>query len=123
MEYRNKLHEVKRFYPFDKWKEAFTDGLEQYTQENCSKAQKIFDDLIAGLVDIGEGASEVKKVALFKNAIFATNDLNSECNDSLIETGEREDLCELIDRITIICGLDPKRYGDGEGLASKWREW
>jgi hypothetical protein len=123
MDFRSKLGEVKNSYPFGQWRKAFDNGLEQYTEENCNKAQQIFDDLIAGLADIGEGASEDLKVALFKTAIHATNDLNSECDDCLIETGEREDLCELTNRITVICGLDPKKYGDGEGLASEWREW
>lgn len=123
MEYRNKLNEVKKSYPFDRWREAFSQGLEQYTQENCDKARKIFDDLIADLIEIGEGASEDNKVALFKTAIIATNQLNSECDDCLIETGEREDLCELTNMITTACGLDPNKYGDGEGLASEWREW
>jgi hypothetical protein len=41
----------------------------------------------------------------------------------LIETGEREDLCELIDQITIAAGMDPKNYGDGEGIADEWRNW
>jgi hypothetical protein len=123
MTYQNKLNEAKKYYPFENWREAFNDGLEQYTQENCDKAKKIFDDLILGLINIGEDASEQEKVKLFKAAILETNDLNTECDDGLIETGEREDLCELTDKISIACGLDPKKYGDGEGLASEWREW
>lgn len=123
MEYQAKFDEAKKHYPFDNWRESFNDGLEQYTQANCDKAKKIFDDLIVGLVNIGENASEPDKVALFKKAILATNELNQECEESLIETGEREDLCELTDQITIACGLDPKKYGDNEGLASEWREW
>lgn len=123
MEYQNKFSEAKKTYPFDQWRASYDDGLEQYTQENCDKARKIFDDLIDGLVAIGQDASEEKKVALFEKAILATNELNSECEDSLIETGEREELCELTDKIAIACGLNPEKYGDGEGLASEWREW
>ena len=66
--------------------------------------------------------SENKKIEIFKRAILATNKLNEEI-EGLIETGEREDLCELTDKITIACGLDPTTYGDGEGLASEWRAW
>jgi len=41
----------------------------------------------------------------------------------IIETGEREDLCELIDKITIAAGLNPEDYAQGDGLADLWREW
>lgn len=49
----------------------------------------------------------MKKIKQFKTAILNTNKMNDEIDD-LIETGEREDLCELTDKITIACGLDPK---------------
>ncbi|HEY6162705.1 MAG TPA: hypothetical protein VI112_15860 [Bacteroidia bacterium] len=123
MEYENKLNASKKYYPFDRWRQAFSDGLDQYTQENCDKTKKIFDDLIAGLIDLGQEASEEKKIALFKKAILETNELDEQCDHGLIETGEREDLCELTNQITIACGLDPKKYGSGEGLASEWRDW
>ena len=113
---------TKEFYPFARWRESFNDGLTQYTKENCNKIQKVFDNLIKALIDAGENASEKQKKELFKIAILKTNQLNNEIEE-LIETGEREDLCELTDKITTACGLDPQKYGDGEGLASEWREW
>ncbi|WP_131555280.1 hypothetical protein [Pedobacter frigiditerrae] len=122
IDYQNKLLETKQFYPFDRWRESYNDGLTQYTKQNCDKTKKVFDDLIASLIDLGGNGSEAQKKELFKTAIIKTNKLNDEI-DGLIETGEREDLCELTDKITIACGLDPHKYGDGEGLASEWREW
>ena len=41
----------------------------------------------------------------------------------MIETGEREELCELFNSIAADCGIDPGQYGHGEGLASEWRDW
>jgi hypothetical protein len=120
--YQNKLFATKQFYPFNNWRENYDEGLTQYTEENCKKTKKVFDELINSLVKIGENANENDKVQLFKKAILTTNELNEEI-ESLIETGEREDLCELTDKIAIACGLDPLKYGDGEGLASEWREW
>jgi hypothetical protein len=121
-DYQSKLLSTKQFYPFTRWRESYNDGLTQYTKENCDKTQKVFDDLIASLLKIGENASEQQKKELFKTAILKTNQLNEEI-DGLIETGEREDLCDLTDKITIACGLDPHKYGDGEGVASEWRDW
>lgn len=120
--YRNKLLATKAFYPFDRWRQNYNEGLPQYTAENCNKIKKVFDDLITSIIEKGANASEEQKKQLFKTAILKTNQLNEEI-DGLIETGEREDLCELTDKITLACGLNPDKYGEGEGLASEWREW
>ncbi len=122
MAYKEQLEATKKHYPFGNWREGFNDGLEQYTEENCNKAQAIFDKLIAELISIGQDAKESDKVELFKTAVFALNELNDQVDD-LIETGEREDLCELIDQITIAAGMNPKNYAGGEGIADQWRHW
>ena len=98
------------------------EGMEQYTQENCDAAKSIFDNLISGLKSIGENAPEKEKIKLFQTTVLSLNELDDRI-DGLIETGEREDLCELIDQITIAAGLNPENYADGEGLADEWREW
>ena len=121
MNYQEKLYQTKNRYPFDKWRKAFEHGLEMYTPENCARMQKIFDDLIDGLIAKGENASETEKVESFKIAIEATNALNDETG--MVETGEREDLCDLTCIISVAAGLDPAKYGGGEGLASEWRDW
>ena len=122
MAYQDQLLKAKDSYPFTNWRGYYEQGLTQYTEENCNRIKQFFDELIDSLIAIGPAASEGAKMELFKTAILKTNDLNDEI-DGLIETGEREDLCELTDKITVACGLDPARYGDGEGLASEWREW
>jgi len=121
--YQNKLNATKKYYPFAKWREAYDHGLTQYTQGNCEKAKRIFDNLIDDLASIGEKASEKEKTELFKIAILATNKLDNENDNTLIETEEREELCRLTNEITKACGLDPNKYGNGEGLCSEWREW
>ena len=123
MTYAKDLEATKQTYPFDKWHKGFEEGLEQYTQENCSKAQAIFDTLIAELIAISSDATESQKIQKFETAVLALNDLNDELDDCFIETGEREDLCELCNTICRFAGIDPTKYGDGEGPASEWREW
>ena len=123
IEYQKKLNATKKYYPFESWLEAFNNGLDQYTPANCSKASDIFDELISGLVEIGKNAPEKEKVELFKKAVLALNDLNMRTGHRLIETGEAEQLWELINQISIASGIDPTKYGGGEGLASKWRDW
>ena len=123
MTYEEKLLKCKAGYPFTKWRKSFDDGLEQYTEENCNKAKNVFDSLLSSLIKLGENAPQEQKIAFFKKAVLALNTLNEEEDETLIETGEREDLCALIDQITIASGLNPKDYGDGAGIADEWRDW
>ncbi len=118
-EYLNKLTATKAQYPFKRWSES---GLDQYTEEACTKFARIFDTLIDRLTSLGEATSESDKLKSFHQAVVALNTLN-ETDDSLIETGEREDLCELSNVIAVAAGLNPENYGDGEGPASQWRDW
>lgn len=98
-------------------------NLPQYTGRNCTHAENIFDQLIATLATLGSDASESAKLAAFREAIVALNQLNEETDYMLIETDERELLCELTNKVAIAAGLDPSQYGDGEGPASEWRDW
>lgn len=121
--FSEKLNQTKKGYPFKAWREAFFEyEMEQYSEENCNAAKAIFDNLISKLIKLGEHGNEKDKIALFKKAVNSLNNLDNSV-EGLIETGEREDLCELIDQITIASGLNPQNYADGEGLADLWREW
>jgi hypothetical protein len=123
MTFATELEATKQTFPFAKWRDAFQQGLEQYTQENCDRVQAIFETLIAELISLGPAAAEPKKIERFRVAVLALNNLDAELDCGLIETGEREDLCELCNVICQAAGIDPTKYGDGEGPASEWREW
>ncbi len=117
--YRSKFDPVVAKYPFQHWQQS---GLQQYTEESCAAFASVFDRVIEKLVDLGEHATEQTRLDAIRSAVEELNTLNKE-DDSLIETGEREDLCELVNLVASTCGLDPSKYGDGEGPASEWREW
>jgi len=119
----SKLEKCKSEYPFARWRlNATKHGMEQYSQENCEAIEMIFDELIADLKVLPDEATAEDKVLLFKYAVLATNTMDTRIDD-LIETGEREDLCELMDQISIAAGLEPEEFSDGEGIASEWRSW
>ena len=123
LSYSEKLEMTKKLYPFENWRNNFLEyQMEQYSEENCNAVKNIFETLIDKLRKLEENGYNLEKEKSFKVAILSLNELN-EKNDGLIETGEREDLCELIDQITIASGLNPKEYADGEGIADVWREW
>ena len=117
--YLNRLNSTKERYPFGRWADS---GLEQYTDEACASFTAVFDQLIMKLASLGELASEESKIKAFKEAVEALNALNAE-DESLIETGEREDLCELCNVVATAADIDPSKYGNGEGPASEWRDW
>lgn len=118
-DYRAQLQKQRDRYPFKRWQAR---GLERYTPETCDAFAAVMDGLLADLEVLGLAAPEAMKLKAFEKAVRALNDLNR-VGDSLIETGEREALCDLVYLIAIAAGLDPTAYGGGEGPASEWREW
>jgi hypothetical protein len=118
-DYSRKLSDAKKYYPFDRWASS---GLDQYSGQTSASFAAIFDHLIEKLATLGEHAPESQKIAAFKEAVQALNHLNEQ-GEGLIETEEREDLCELCDLIATAARIDPTKYGAGEGVASEWRHW
>ena len=86
--------------------------------EECTALEGLFNQLIASFIASISSASVTEKTALFETAIEGSNEYSG-----VIETGEREDLCELTNTITLACGLNPAEYGGGEGSVSEWRNW
>lgn len=119
--YADKFIPSKQSYPFDRWA-SDRPQLPQYTLLACAAFTAIFDQLIIELATMGEAASEAAKLQAFEKAVHETNRLY-EADFSLIETGEREELCELFNQIARAAGLNPADYADGEGPASLWRDW
>ncbi len=122
--FTSELEKVKEIFPFERWYEVnFKEyEMEQYTKENCEDTEKVLLNLIEELKQLGVHASEEDKLDAFMRATIQLNVLD-EANEGLIETGEREDLCEIMDRLGWACGLIPHKYGAGDGIASEWRDW
>lgn len=120
MDYSHKLLATKKNYPFEEWisYSEGDDGMEQYTRPNCEAAATIFDDLIESLVKQGENATEDEKLALFQVAVESLNTLND--STDLIETGEREELCELLNQIGRAAAIE---IDEEEETVTQWRDW
>ena len=120
--YQQRLDKNKRRYPFNRWRLMQLVGMFQYTRRNCHAAREVFDKLLAGLLEIGEGAPEAQKMALFEAAVIALNQLNAATKHSLIETGQREDLWKLFNEIAVTAGIDCSKYQYND-FTFQWREW
>jgi hypothetical protein len=56
---------------------------------------------------------------IVKSTILKLNDLNDKCNGELIETGEREQIAEII----ILAGNKKGYNAIDEDITEDWREW
>jgi len=101
------------------WTEKLENGLDIYTEDNCAKAQSILSNLVRQLEN-NPDSSTVTKIDCIKTAVLEFNGLDDEL-EGFIETGEREDLCEIFDNIADVVGIDVQDYEDG--IASEWRAW
>ena len=89
-----------------------------YTQADIDKCAKILDDYIDELIALKGKADADKVMNCVKKVILALNEL---ADSPLIETDQREHLCQFIEDAAIEAGLPkpPK----GEDITYEWREW
>lgn len=116
----SELQSIKKNLSIKHWNEKYQDGLEQYTPQNCKKAETIFSNLLDSL-ETNKNLPELKKIELIKLSIIQFNELNNSLGGCFIESGEREEICDIYDNIADVIGIDSMRYEDG--IASEWREW
>lgn len=92
-------------------------GEDVYGDEDIERCAAIVDAYLAA---VGGGAklSEQEILAHVEKAVLDLNELNDKCGGALIETDQREYLCELILRAARDAGLDTD-----EDITEEWREW
>ncbi len=77
----------------------------------------ILDYLIA--LDGMKEPSDEEIMEHVKKLVLALNDLNEKTDYTLIETQEREAICEIIQNSAVECGLaDPS-----DDITEEWRDW
>lgn len=116
----SELQSILKFSPIKNWIEKYEDGLEQYTPENCKKGEEIISNLVQKL-EQNNNLNNNDKVDLIKSSVLEFNRLNDSLDGCFIETGEREELCEVFDNIADSVGINIQKYEDG--IASEWRDW
>lgn len=88
-----------------------------YSDADIAKCESILDDFLAA-VRSAATADSALVLAVVKDAVLSLNALNESCDHSLIETDQREQLCELIIQGAVAAGV-----GSGEDITEQWREW
>lgn len=91
-----------------------------YRPADIQRCGEVIDTLFEDLLQVpATEGREAAILAAVKDAVLALNALNEDCSGNLIETGEREALCDLIERAAREAGL-PESDQD---ITEAWREW
>lgn len=105
-------------------KNSILDGMRSYVADmdepyyplaKVDECGRIIDEFLAAMA-VAQGESAI--LAEVKEVVLALNKLNEECGGSLIETSQREDLCDLIERAANQSGL-----ATDDDITEEWRHW
>lgn len=89
-----------------------------YTRSDIKKCEQILQRFMKRLGNLGASAKEMAILDCVKQAVLDLNALNDSVNGCLIETDQREDLCEYLLLAAKSAGLN--QQGD---ITEEWREW
>ena len=94
------------------------DGEVGFEREHVERCAELLRAYLRGLDALAEVTDEAI-MGLVHMVVLALNDLNEECDYSLIETEEREALWEIIQSSAVERGL---KNADDD-ITSEWRDW
>jgi hypothetical protein len=89
-----------------------------YDTNDIKKCDDILRDFMKRLGGLDDSAPETTILHCVKKAVLDLNALNDSVDGSLIETDQREDLCEYLLLAAQSAGLDREH-----DITEEWREW
>jgi len=105
--------------PTSLWKQRKNEGDMLFTEKSIADIENLLKEYCRNLVDL----TKQKKAAAIYNSVKkvtrSINKINNKYN-GFIETLEREELCEFINKIVRVTGLQIDEKID---LTEEWREW
>jgi hypothetical protein len=107
------MTEYLNFVPEDG--SEFDAGYRRKDIEACEALLTKFLNDIAMKKDTGDAYILMSAEEL----VLKLNDLNESCDGSLIETDQREYICEMIIKAASLCGF----LRNGVDITDKWRAW
>jgi hypothetical protein len=90
-----------------------------YTKADVERCAAIVDHYLETLSRLEGGDKTAPIMDAVKDAVLELNTLNDACDGNLIETDQRELLCELIITAAQEAGLETDVYD----ITEEWREW
>lgn len=92
-----------------------------YTQAHIDQCEQHLDAFLVDLSQVSEPGKQAKILLAVKTVVLNLNELNEACDSPLIETLEREYLCEFIITAAKQAGLEIN--DDDDDITYEWREW
>ncbi len=89
-----------------------------YSKADVKKCGKLLEEYLKALEKL-KAPDDRAIMNEVKNVVLALNDLNESTDCCLIETMEREAICEIIQEAAVACGL--KNVPDD--VTEEWRDW
>ena len=87
-----------------------------YTEQDVDICMNILYEYLDG---IATSKTKEDGMTFVKHAVLQLNELNGKCEDELIETDQREDICEIITIAGNLLGYNDR----GDDITQEWREW
>lgn len=98
---------------------ADDDDDADYTTHEVDQCAVILEQYLEEVLSPSVYGQSRKIMGSVKAAVLKLNELNDACNQSLIETGQREQICDLIISSAMQAGLKT----DEHDITEAWREW
>jgi len=90
-----------------------------YTRQDIDRCDAILMTYLASVFEPGVHADTKELMAAVEAAVLAINELNDDCDQSLVDTEQRDGLCDLICSAASQAGL----AATGFDITEEWREW
>lgn len=113
------IESMVNYMTLDEEEEFEADDFDSYTQDDINTCEEIIDDYLKSVLSGDLSNAEILKHV--ETTIVKLNKLNEKCDHQLIETGQREDICEIIIEAARLAGFVFSQ--DDEDITYEWREW
>lgn len=108
-------------------KECFMESL--FPDEFIDRTDTALKLFVANISNCSPHQDDYPKVRnAIKSLVLDLNKINDDFDGSVIETGEREEICDFIDDVIVAHGIDIDAYAEyldcgRYELADEWRDW
>lgn len=89
-----------------------------FTEKDVQVCEKILNDYLSALDNMAS-PKDAAIMAQVKKAVLALNELNEKTDYGMIETGERERICDILQESALACGLQT----DSNDITEEWRDF
>ena len=90
-----------------------------YSREDVDKCDAILIKFMTAVLTPAIYGDNEKIMAAVEDAVLCLNALNESCEHCLIETDQREGICEFIINVAAKAGLESEEYD----ITEEWRDW